>query len=522
MFSVLREEQFQALGKEIRYNISLQDGLRKLGPPFKWFGPPPPKESKIFIGKLPRDVYETELFQLCENFGKVYELIFFLDYEGDNLGYAFVTYTNNEDAAKAIQGMDKLQIRLNQYIGACESVDNCSLFIGGFPKEKNKDEIMIEIGQFTKSISGITPCGGTIVRYENRHTASMAKRLLLSDSVKLFDHEIFVDWAKPAVQVQDEIMRKMLKTADKLLHIHSDVMKTLSVFNAPNTSEEQLHVFFSLRGSLEVEVVKKLGIFVFIRYTSREEAETAIQEFDGKIVNGRNLQVTWARPFELLRKETATYNATGHSNNYSLENCSGSNPPSVPTFSGRQNPVELLNHVCAENEWGEPIYKTTFLHSDEFGSIFSSSITIPGLFGRNYKYEKVCRSPEEARSCAASDVLGALNILGFTYCPRHFFNVNPYGNDVPTSPNAGIDNRFLIPVTQQSNLCPNFENSSDNNVLTASDTDNTSNLDVNSQVVTFSNRGQNDTFQERSSLTLIDFDYLMSSVNNIVSVSKQK
>ncbi|GFX42960.1 APOBEC1 complementation factor [Trichonephila clavipes] len=281
MFSSLRAKQFQAFGEATGYNISLQCGLRKLGPPFKWLGPPPSKESKIFIGMLPKDVYEMELFQLCAQFGKIYEIIFFLDYEGDNLGYAFVTYTNNEEASKALQGMDKFQIRFNQYIGACESVDNCRLFIGGFPKDKNKEEIMKEIGRVTRSIPEVTPCGGAIVRYENRQTASMAKRLLLSDSVKLFNQEIIVDWAKPAVQVQNETMRKMFKTADKILHIHSNVMKTLSVFNAPNTSEEQLHFFFSLRGSLDVEVVKKVGILVFIRYSSREEAEIAFLEFDG-------------------------------------------------------------------------------------------------------------------------------------------------------------------------------------------------------------------------------------------------
>ncbi|GFY58021.1 APOBEC1 complementation factor [Trichonephila inaurata madagascariensis] len=266
MFSTLRDHQFHTLGEVTGYNISLQCGLRKLGPPFKWLGPPPPKESKIFIGKLPKDVYEMELFQLCAQFGKIYEIIFFLDYEGDNLGYAFVTYTNITDASKAIQGIDKFQIRCNQFIGACESVDNCRLFIGGFPKDKNKEEIMKEIGKFTRSISEVTPCGGAIVRYENRQAASMAKRLLLSDRVKLFDHDIIVDWAKPAVQVQNETMRKM---------------KTLSVFNFPNTSEEQLHLFFSLCGSLEVEAVKKVGILVFIRYSSREEAETALLEFDG-------------------------------------------------------------------------------------------------------------------------------------------------------------------------------------------------------------------------------------------------
>ena len=31
------------------------------GPPPGWFGPPPSKGSEIFVGKLPRDVFEEEL-----------------------------------------------------------------------------------------------------------------------------------------------------------------------------------------------------------------------------------------------------------------------------------------------------------------------------------------------------------------------------------------------------------------------------------------------------------------------------
>ncbi|GFX42976.1 hypothetical protein TNCV_4058991 [Trichonephila clavipes] len=79
---------------------------------------------------------------------------------------------------------------------------------------------------------------------------------------------------------------------------------------------------------------------------------------------------------------------------------------------------------------------------------------------------------------------------------------------------TGINNHFIPPVQRQSNLCPSFENPSRSNVLTASNAANTSNLDANSphEGFPFSNRGQSDTFQERSSHTLIEYDYLLSSV----------
>ena len=44
-----------------------ENGQRKYGgPPPGWDGPPPERGCEIFIGKLPRDLFEDELIPLCE------------------------------------------------------------------------------------------------------------------------------------------------------------------------------------------------------------------------------------------------------------------------------------------------------------------------------------------------------------------------------------------------------------------------------------------------------------------------
>lgn len=44
-----------------------ENGQRKYGgPPPDWNGPPPERGCEIFIGKLPRDLFEDELIPLCE------------------------------------------------------------------------------------------------------------------------------------------------------------------------------------------------------------------------------------------------------------------------------------------------------------------------------------------------------------------------------------------------------------------------------------------------------------------------
>jgi hypothetical protein len=42
------------------------------GPPPGWNGPPPPKESEVFVGKIPRSCYEDELVPVFETVGQIY------------------------------------------------------------------------------------------------------------------------------------------------------------------------------------------------------------------------------------------------------------------------------------------------------------------------------------------------------------------------------------------------------------------------------------------------------------------
>lgn len=59
-----------------------------------WEGPPPPRGCEVFVGKIPRDMYEDELVPLFERAGKLYEFRLMMEFTGENRGYAFVMYTN--------------------------------------------------------------------------------------------------------------------------------------------------------------------------------------------------------------------------------------------------------------------------------------------------------------------------------------------------------------------------------------------------------------------------------------------
>lgn len=53
--------------KRVPHTAFQENGQRRYGgPPPDWNGPPPERGSEIFVGKLPRDLFEDELVPLCE------------------------------------------------------------------------------------------------------------------------------------------------------------------------------------------------------------------------------------------------------------------------------------------------------------------------------------------------------------------------------------------------------------------------------------------------------------------------
>ena len=60
--------------------------------------------SQVFLGKLPRDVFEDELIPLCEQVGTIWDLRLMIDpISGYNKGYCFVTYCSANDSTKACE-----------------------------------------------------------------------------------------------------------------------------------------------------------------------------------------------------------------------------------------------------------------------------------------------------------------------------------------------------------------------------------------------------------------------------------
>lgn len=109
----------------------------------------------------------------------------------------------------------------------------------------------------------------------------------MSGKVKVWGNVGTVEWADPIEDPDPEVMAKV---------------KVLFVRNLANTvTEEILEKAFSQFGKLER--VKKLKDYAFIHFDERDGAVKAMEEMNGKDLEGENIEIVFAKPPDQKRKE---------------------------------------------------------------------------------------------------------------------------------------------------------------------------------------------------------------------------
>uniref|UniRef100_A0AAY5KG07 Heteroous nuclear ribonucleoprotein R n=1 Tax=Esox lucius TaxID=8010 RepID=A0AAY5KG07_ESOLU len=260
---------------------------------------PDETKIKVFVGKIPRDLYEDELVPLFEKAGPIWDLRLMMDplLSGQNRGYAFITFCNKEAALEAVKLCDNYEIRSGKYLGVCISVANNRLFVGSIPKNKTRESILEDFSKVTEGLMEVILYhqpddkkknrGFCFLEYEDHKTAAQARRRLMSGKVKVWGNPVTVEWADPVDEPDPEIMAKV---------------KVLFVRNlATPVTEELLEKTFSQFGKLER--VKKLKDYAFVHFEERDAAVKAMQEMNGKELEGEEIEIVLAKPPDKKRKE---------------------------------------------------------------------------------------------------------------------------------------------------------------------------------------------------------------------------
>lgn len=289
------EATLRELMQRTGYSIIQENGQRKYGgPPPGWNKRPPLRGSEVFVGKIPRDVFEDELVPVFETAGKLYEMRLMMDFDGKNRGYAFVMYTCNSDAKEAVRKLNNYEIRKGRLLGVCFSVDNCRLFVGGIPKTKKKDEIYAEMMKVTEGVTDVIVYpsasdksknrGFAFVEYDSHRAAAMARRKLIPGRIQLWGHPIAVDWAEPEQEVDQDIMNQV-----KVLYVRNLML---------DTTEDTLQKTFGQYHPGTVERVKKIRDYAFVHFTNREACIHAMEQLNGSQIDGTEIEVTLAKPVD--------------------------------------------------------------------------------------------------------------------------------------------------------------------------------------------------------------------------------
>ncbi|XP_043918761.1 RNA-binding protein 47 isoform X4 [Protopterus annectens] len=277
------------------YSMIQENGQRKYGgPPPGWNEPVPARGCEVFVGKIPRDVYEDELVPVFESVGRIYEMRLMMDFDGKNRGYAFVMYTHKHEAKRAVRELNNYEIRPGRLLGVCSSVDNCRLFIGGIPKMKKREEILEEISKVTEGVLDVIVYasaadkmknrGFAFVEYESHRAAAMARRKLMPGRIQLWGHQIAVDWAEPEIDVDEDIMETV-----KILYVRNLMIET---------TEDMIKKIFSQFNPGCVERVKKIRDYAFVHFITREDAVHAMNKLNGTELEGSCIEVTLAKPVD--------------------------------------------------------------------------------------------------------------------------------------------------------------------------------------------------------------------------------
>lgn len=127
----------------LHFEVEQINGCRYFGPARHLVAVTPPTGSEVFVGKLPPDCFEEEIYYFFNSVSQVHSIRLMVKFSGHNRGYAFVLFYSEKGAENAVNLLNGVQIRKNKPVFVTKSTDHRTLVIGGLPPSVTSQEVRL-------------------------------------------------------------------------------------------------------------------------------------------------------------------------------------------------------------------------------------------------------------------------------------------------------------------------------------------------------------------------------------------
>lgn len=130
------QQRLLDLTKKTGYPIRQVNGQRYFGPPTNWTNSKTPRNSEVFIARLPKHSLEDDLYKFCSQIGTVYLIRMMVNHDGTSKGFCFVTFTTEDEAKMAINLLPQLKFLQRYNLSFEMSDENRSIEIINYRSAK--------------------------------------------------------------------------------------------------------------------------------------------------------------------------------------------------------------------------------------------------------------------------------------------------------------------------------------------------------------------------------------------------
>ncbi|XP_059612758.1 RNA-binding protein 47-like [Phlebotomus argentipes] len=308
----------------LNYPIVQNNGCRQYGPPRDFRGHPPGKDCELFIHRIPKGHTEFDLLPALEKFGKVYQFRLMMDYCNQSRGYGYVVYCSLDEANRAFELLPHFIMNSGACLDVKRSYDKCRLFVGNLPQEMDPDAIKNTLKIIYPEMCNFIIHGRlsnmqknrgfAFIDFPNHQAALRSKKKIGPGSLKLWDRQIRVVWAKEERGLDPDLMA---------------TVKTLFIRNIDLDATREFQSFVTKHFPMETILkITQVRDFAFVEFTTRLVAMQALSILSQAEFRGHSLSVEWALP----------------------------STPGVQSLQKRFDFDSILKLKCVANDWIMPVY----------------------------------------------------------------------------------------------------------------------------------------------------------------------